>query len=294
MTRRAWLEAGSRRARPEAGSRRARLQPGALAAALALMLLGIGLGAQAPIINAVVEHRAVSNGLTREVQAIAQQGRTVWVGYRVPMVRSASFRVNMNATDTCCGRCRLEPATELIVLAKVDRTGVFELRPEAVDCDIDASGMPLVWLDNVRPEDSVAWLTTIAKDTTPRAGRLTDRALTALAMHAAAAVSPVLVDFARNGATAQIKGRALFWLAQRAVEEAVPTIDNAIDSDPDTEVKKQAVFALSRLPKDEGVPRLIELARTHRNPEVRRQAFFWLGQSKDPRAVEFFASILLK
>jgi hypothetical protein len=259
-----------------------------------LVLLGVGLGAQAPIINAAVEHRAVSNGLARELQAIAQQGRTVWVGYRVPIVRSTGFRVNMNPTDTCCGRCRLEPATDLIVLAKVDRTGVFELRPEAVDCDIDASGMPLVWLDNVRPDDSVAWLTTIAKETTPRASRLADRALTAMAMHAAAAASPALVDFARSGATAQIKGRALFWLAQRAVEEAVPTIANAIDSDPDTEVKKQAVFALSRLPTEEGVPRLIDLARTHRNPDVRRQAFFWLGQSKDPRAVDFFASILQK
>jgi hypothetical protein len=275
-------------------TRRAWLVPGV--AALALVLTGIFLGAQAPIINAVVEHRAVSNGLAREMQAIAQQGRTVWVGYRMPMVRSTGFRVNMNmnTTDTCCGRCRLEPATELIVLAKVDRTGVLELRPEAVDCDIDAAGVPLMWLDNVRADESVAWLATLAKDTAAPRGRLADRALTALALHAAAPASPVLIDFARNGATSQIKGRALFWIAQRAVEEALPTINNAIDSDPDTEVKKQAVFALSRMPKDEGVPRLIDLARNHRNAEVRRQAFFWLGQSKDPRAVDFFAQILLK
>src|SRR5215218_4408390 len=104
MTGRTWLEAGSRRARRQPGSRRARLQPDGLAAALALVLLGIGLGAQAPIVNAVVEHRAVSNGLARELQALAQQGRTVWVGYRVPMVRASGFRMNMNGTDTCCGR----------------------------------------------------------------------------------------------------------------------------------------------------------------------------------------------
>jgi hypothetical protein len=256
------------------------------------VLLGIGLGAQAPIINAVVEHRPVSNGLARELQAIAQQGRAVWVGYRVPMVRSRGER--LTTSDTCCGRCRLEPATDLLVLAKVDRTGVFELRPEAVDCDIDASGMPLIWLDNVRPDESVAWLTGLARDTANRPNRLADRALTALALHASAAASPVLVEFARSGAAAQVRSRALFWLAQRAVEEAIPTITAALDSDPDTEVKKQAVFALAQLPKDEGVPRLIDLARTHRNPDVRKQAFFWLGQSKDPRAVDFFASILLK
>jgi hypothetical protein len=42
----------------------------------------------------------------------------------------------------------------------------------------------------------------------------------------------------------------------------------------------------------EGVPLLIQLARTHRLPEIRRQAMFWLGQSKDPRAVDFFEEIL--
>ena len=62
--------------------------------------------------------------------------------------------------------------------------------------------------------------------------------------------------------------------------------------DPDTEVKRRAVFALSTLPKDESVPLLIRIARTHQNAAVRKQAFFWLGQSNDPRAVEFFAEIL--
>jgi HEAT repeat protein len=52
------------------------------------------------------------------------------------------------------------------------------------------------------------------------------------------------------------------------------------------------VFALSQLPKDEGVPLLIKVARTNSNPAVRKQAMFWLAQSKDPRAVEFFAEIL--
>jgi hypothetical protein len=54
------------------------------------------------------------------------------------------------------------------------------------------------------------------------------------------------------------------------------------------------VFSLSQLPKDEGVPLLINVARTNKNPEVRKQAMFWLGQSRDPRAIEFFAEILKK
>lgn len=70
------------------------------------------------------------------------------------------------------------------------------------------------------------------------------------------------------------------------------TITAAIDNDPDTEVKRRAVFALSQLPRDEGVPLLIGVARNNTNSAVRKQAMFWLGQSKDPRAIEFFAEIL--
>jgi len=57
-------------------------------------------------------------------------------------------------------------------------------------------------------------------------------------------------------------------------------------------VKKKAVFALSQLPRDEGVPLLIQVARSNRNPVVRKQAIFWLGQSNDPRALNFFEEVL--
>ena len=44
----------------------------------------------------------------------------------------------------------------------------------------------------------------------------------------------------------------------------------------------------------QGYEKLMEIARTNRNPEVRKQAMFWLGQSKDPRALDFFAQVLAK
>jgi HEAT repeat protein len=91
-----------------------------------------------------------------------------------------------------------------------------------------------------------------------------------------------------------VRGQALFWLAQKAGKKAASTITGAIDNDPDTEVKKKAVFALSQMPKDEGVPKLIEVAQSNRNLEVRKQAMFWLGQSNDPRALEFFEKMLSK
>ena len=102
----------------------------------------------------------------------------------------------------------------------------------------------------------------------------------------------VLIDNARNHAESTIRAESIFWLAQKAGNKAAAAISEQIDKDPDTEVKKRAVFALSQLPRDEGVPLLLRLARTHTNPAVRKQAMFWLGQSKDPRALEFFAEVL--
>jgi|HubBroStandDraft_3_1064219.scaffolds.fasta_scaffold1360629_2 hypothetical protein len=46
------------------------------------------------------------------------------------------------------------------------------------------------------------------------------------------------------------------------------------------------------MPKEEGVPKLIQLAQGNKNPEVRKQAMFWVGQSTDPRALEFFEKVL--
>jgi HEAT repeat protein len=99
-----------------------------------------------------------------------------------------------------------------------------------------------------------------------------------------------LVVTARQDKDRDVRGQALFWLAQKAGRQAAEAITQAIENDPDTEVKKKAVFALSEM--DDGVPLLIQVARTNRNPAVREQAFFWLGQSEDPKALDFLAEVL--
>jgi len=101
-----------------------------------------------------------------------------------------------------------------------------------------------------------------------------------------------LIDSARHDSSAGVRGQAIFWLAQKAGKKAEGAITEAIERDPETEVKKKAVFALSQLPKDEGVPLLIQTARSNSNPVVRKDAMFWLGQSNDPRALEFFEQVL--
>jgi hypothetical protein len=260
-----------------------------LVAAL-LLATALPIGAQSPVVNAVVEKRTPSADFARDVQTIAARTTAAWIGYGVPIQRRSD--APMQGFESCCGRCRLAPPTDLVVLARVQGGAILELRPLAVDCDMDAGGMPLFWFEGVNPDASVAWLNTIVAQPGDGRRRVADSALSAIAQHAGSAASTALVRFAQS-ATPDVRGRALFWLAQRAADQALPAIDAAL-KDPDTEVKKQAVVALSRFPNGEGIPRLMEVARANANPEVRRYAMLMLGQSKDPRIVDFFAQILLK
>jgi hypothetical protein len=257
--------------------------------AVVLLAAVMSLSAQSPVINAVVERRTPSGDFARDVQSVASRPAASWIGYRVPIQRRGD--VSIQSYDGCCGRCRLAPPTDLVVLARVQGGAIAELRPLAVDCDMDAGGMPLVWFDGVNADASVAWLNTLVTQSETNR-RISENALSAIAQHAGNAAAKSLVQFAQTGTT-QMRGRALSWLAQRAANEAIPAIDAAL-KDPELEVKKLAVNAIARFPNQEGVPKLIEVARTHANTEVRRQAMLRLGDTKDPRAVDFFASILLK
>jgi HEAT repeat protein len=119
-----------------------------------------------------------------------------------------------------------------------------------------------------------------------------EEATFALSESAVPGAEQELVRVARQDRDGEVRSQALFWLAQKAGEKAVGPINDAIENDPDTEVKKKAVFALSEMEHNEGVPLLIQVVRTNKNPVVRKEALFWLGQSNDPRALDYIESIL--
>ena len=279
--------------------------------------------AQGRITNARTETRSAAQGLERELRTIATRNGVTWVGYRTPMIaepRHMCCYDTIQDAGTCCGVCRLEngsgvtlttgdgqsrgsrialePSTEFLVLARYEGGAITRLRTFSPDCEVDAGNNALVWLNDVKPDESVAWLASLTAAAPTRDNEYRNRvakpALAALALHTTRGALTSLLSIAKDDRDTRLRGDALFWLAQRAGQEAVGAISDAIANDPDTEVKKKAVFALSQLPRDEGVPKLIEVARNNRNPEVRKQAFFWLGQTKDPRAIQFFEEILTK
>jgi HEAT repeat protein len=322
---------------------------------------------------------------------VAAQAEPGWIGYSVPVVNRSEGRLCCSGdtwisdgivfTNGRLATCGLEPSSSttrrtsdqpaqmqnpvrlegpenVVVLYRVEEKAVQRIRIVSPDCELDAGGRSVQWLEGVTGPDSVRLLSTFVSKADVKSDRISDAALSAIAMHrddsadvalerfgskenpefvrkkvtfwmgnargargfegvrkiaredpsdevrksamfglsqsSDAQSVPELVRFARQDPSPKVRGEAIFWLAQKAGQRAAAEITASIENDPDTDVKKRAVFALSQLPKDEGIPLLIKIARANQNPAVRKQAMFWLGQSKDPRALEFFAEVLAK
>jgi HEAT repeat protein len=108
-------------------------------------------------------------------------------------------------------------------------------------------------------------------------------------------VEDKLFQVASSGENIELRRHAIRALGERAGQRSLKFLaDTAEKADGNQEVQLQAVRAISERPKDEAVPILIRIARTHSNTAVRRQAIRALGESGDPRAVEFFREVLTK
>lgn len=314
---------------------------------LASIVIGSALGQQPRLQNARLENRPVSGGLDATLRSIINaQSSPAWIGYAVPIVPGDRQMCCWNDNVRGCfleprandrvvvvsnnQTVKLEGPTELVVLYRVENHQVGKVRSFSPECELDAGGLPFIWLTGVSGAESVKVLENIATEppgTSREQTRRGDAAISAIAMHADPAaeraleelVAPgqpdqvrrqaifglaqsknpqaltVVVSLAHNDKSPRVREQALFWLAQRAGQKvAESAINDAIANDPETEVKKKAVFALTQMPNGEGVPALIQVARTNRNLEVRKQAMFWLGQSKDERALAFIEEVLKK
>ena len=107
-----------------------------------------------------------------------------------------------------------------------------------------------------------------------------------------------LIALAKTDTMPKVRTQAQFWLAQMAGKSGggdpriVLALGDAARNDPESGIRKSAVFAISRLPADQAVPELIQVASTTKDMTTRREAIFWLGQSKDPRALEYLVKVV--
>ena len=108
-------------------------------------------------------------------------------------------------------------------------------------------------------------------------------------------VEDKLFEVAKGNDTIEVKRQAIRLLGERASKRSFEFLSaTAQSTDGNAEVQVQAVRAISERRAEESVPILIKIARTHPNQAVRKQAIRSLGESGDPRAIDFFKEVLMK
>ena len=108
-------------------------------------------------------------------------------------------------------------------------------------------------------------------------------------------VEDKLFEVAKGNDAMDVRRQAIRLLGERASKRSFEFLSaTAQSTDGNTEVQMQAVRAISERRADESVPILIKIAKTHPNQAVRKQAIRSLGESGDPRAIDFFKEVLSK
>lgn len=150
------------------------------------------------------------------------------------------------------------------------------------------------WLSTQHDAEAAAILERFARD--DKDDRFREKLTFDLTLVHQPSASQTLVRMAHQDASPQVRRQAQFWMAHIASEigskNVAADLGDAATNDANESIRKSAVFSLTQLPNGEGTPKLIELAQTSKDPAVRKQAVFWLGQSSDPRALDFLTRLI--
>ena len=280
----------------------------------AALLAGAPAFAQGRIRDAKTELRSAAQGLDREVRAAAARAGVTWIGYRVPMIagpRQMCCFDTISDTNMSGGTCRLEngsgvsmntgdsfdrrgtrialePSTEFLVLTRFENGAVSRVRTFTPDCDVDATGMALVWVNDVKPDDSIAWLAslvTAAADSGEERERVAKTALAAIALHNVPAADRTLEGFVATTRPEWLRGDTAFWLGSARGDAGARLLTRMLAQDPSDKVREKVTFGLSVSKVPAALTTLIATARDDKSTRVRGQALFWLAQKAGKDAV---------
>jgi hypothetical protein len=253
---------------------------------------------------------------------VAAQADIAWIGYTVPVVDGERTMCCSNSGTTwiqgnvvmsdgsaCCGMCGLEPsggsttmstrpqqpqqpggpiklegADQMTVLFRVVAKQVERVRIFSEDCQLDAGGREVIWLTGVRPADSVALLESLVPAQPERRDRITDGAISAIALHDDASADVSLERLLATTQPSNIRAKVPFWLGNTRGRRGLLVLQRIIKDDPSQDVKKKAVFGISQSKEPTAVDILIDNARTNPDSGVRSEAIFWLGQKAGSKA----------
>jgi HEAT repeats len=271
----------------------------------------------ARIINAKQETRSAASGLERVLQGIlASQAESAWLGYAVPAVAGRSLMCcsDWSGSQRDCNSCRLEEKqdgvrsttegpkivkleapTEIVVLHRISQKQLEKVRVFSADCELDFGGLPLIWLNDVKPAESLRWLGSVATDATVenREGRRrADGAIMAIAHHQEPDADRLLGTLAAASSPLELRKQAAFWMGTVRGRAGYEALQRFVREDANEKFREHVVFALTQSREPEAISTLILTAREDVSTRVRGQALFWLAQKAGRRAAEAIAAAI--
>jgi HEAT repeat protein len=282
---------------------------------------------QPRIINGRLVPQAAGSGLDAAFHRIvAAQTEPAWIGYSVPAVGNGERRlccsgdtyisdgiVITNGRLATCGLepgdrtvrtsqgqpapnqgpIRLEGPDTMVVLYRVEEKAVQRIRMFSPDCELDAGGRTIQWLEGVNGADSVKLLGTFVAKAEMKSDRLTDAAISAIAMHKDEAADAALERFATAKDNPEfVRRKVTFWMGNARGRRGFEAVKKIARDDPSEDVRKSAMFGLSQSGDEQSIPELVRFARQDASPKVRGEAIFWLAHKAGQRAAAEITSTI--
>ena len=277
------------------------------AIAMLLIVSAAVAAAQKPkVSNAKLQELSAGSSLKATVDGLVQkQAGPLWIGYRIPTAAKERTLCCFDSvdqftnSDKCCMGCRMEsekggsfngtvsncsqpePLPYAFVFLRASGGQIGKVRVYSADCALEFANLPLYWLEDVKPEQSVDLLTgfVLASDTGDSYEKKTaHQAIMAIALHDTPAADAALEKLIQPSQRESLRENVAFWLGVERGKKGVELLHKYVKEDPDDNVRAKGTFAFSQSKEPEALKDLIDMARHDQSPHVRGQAIFWLAQ----------------
>ncbi|HET7872111.1 MAG TPA: HEAT repeat domain-containing protein [Terriglobales bacterium] len=258
------------------------------------------------VTNAKIQEASAASGLKPAVDSIlAGQTGPLWIGYRIPAAAKERTMccwdsVNqLRGAGKCCLGCKMdsdhggnfsgtdsncappEPLPYAFVFLRAETRQITKARVFSADCPLDFAGLPLYWLEQVKPEQSIELLVPLAQSTlddgTYRRD-LSHQAVMAIAMHDSRAAEQALEKLIQPAQPLRLRENVAFWLGVERGRPGLELLRKYGKQDQDERFREKVTFAISQSKEPDASKDLIAMARSDSSSRVRGQALFWMAQ----------------
>jgi len=257
-------------------------------------------------VHAKLDQASASAGLSAAITSVTRlESGPSWIGYAVPAVADGDGSGHPNHGWSSCNADLEEGSNythgsgapddlsnrRILIFLRTHQQRIEKVRMFEASCRVDADGMPVHWLAEVRPSDSVELIRSYVRDDHGNdESHSKGAALAAIASTDDPSADAAMQQFTSASSPADLRKDAVFWLGAARGRKGYEVLRTIVKLDPSDEVRDRAIFALSISPVPEAVDALIDVARHDSNSHLPGQALFWLAHKAGAKAAGAISS----